>query len=174
MSCSSSISHASALFGTKRRLVRRKISIRENYKKAVICIKPSKIIPGEVGIFSLRNIPKNTIIALNSDFKEDTFISWKEFKMLDNITKKRLISFCAKTDKGIFAPININNISIPWHINHSCNPNVFCSDNGDYITIKNIKVGEELTLDITTIVKDGKFKFNCNCGSNHCKKIVKM
>ena len=75
-------------------------------------------------------------------------------------------------------------------INHSCSPNIGYNNdeifefydkknNNDnpilYNAIANIEIniGDELTCDYTTFDKmnDGK-KFECNCGSKNCKKII--
>lgn len=56
--------------------------------------------------------------------------------------------------------------------NHSCNPNTAFKGLNVY-SIKNISKGEELTLDYATIIDENMEAFNCNCGAENCKGIIK-
>ncbi len=55
--------------------------------------------------------------------------------------------------------------------NHSCNPNT--KYNGlNVIALRDIKKGEELTLDYTTFLNNEMESFLCNCGAENCRKII--
>ena len=55
--------------------------------------------------------------------------------------------------------------------NHSCEPNTHF--NGlDVVTLRNIKAGEELTLDYAQFLDDNMEPFQCQCGSSKCRGLI--
>jgi hypothetical protein len=61
--------------------------------------------------------------------------------------------------------------SYGWYLNHSCNPN--CGIIGkDIVSIRNIKKGEEITIDYSTTNNDFKWKMNCKCNQKNCRKKI--
>lgn len=61
--------------------------------------------------------------------------------------------------------------SIKLYVNHSCNPN--CGIRGEitFVSMRDIKRGEELTFDYA-MVDDENYSFECACGTDNCRKIV--
>lgn len=61
--------------------------------------------------------------------------------------------------------------AVKLYNNHSCDPN--CGMHGEitFIAIKNIKAGEELTIDYA-FVDNEDYSFECNCGSPMCRHII--
>lgn len=72
------------------------------------------------------------------------------------------------------------------YINHSCNPNsgisgtitIKSSDKSvkgkyDIIALKDIKEGEEITVDYSTIEGDALWEMKCACGERNCRKIIR-
>lgn len=55
--------------------------------------------------------------------------------------------------------------------NHSCKPNTQYSGL-NVIAKKEIKKGEELTLDYTSFLNNEMESFICNCGAPNCKKVI--
>ena len=56
--------------------------------------------------------------------------------------------------------------------NHSCDPNTeFKGLN--IVAKKNIKKGEELTLDYALFLDENMEPFECSCGSPYCRKVIK-
>lgn len=54
--------------------------------------------------------------------------------------------------------------------NHSCNPN--CGDRGNkFYAMKNIKKGQEITVDYDTFEWDWIMK--CKCGEENCRKVIR-
>jgi hypothetical protein len=143
------------------------------YPKASLAMKPSKIIPEHVGVFALRPIPANAIIAHASDFDESVLIPWDDFKRLDPVTQQRLRMFCWQSKQGVHAPKNINQLTIQWHLNHSCSPNVFIDEAWDYRTLRAIRKGEELSIDMGTIMTNPSYRLKCRCGLPNCVGVIK-
>jgi hypothetical protein len=58
-------------------------------------------------------------------------------------------------------------------LNHSCNPNVGFLDSIRLVAIRNIKVGEELTVEYATCYTHYP-SFKCRCGTKSCRKVIKQ
>ncbi|MFH1547204.1 MAG: SET domain-containing protein-lysine N-methyltransferase, partial [bacterium] len=60
---------------------------------------------------------------------------------------------------------------IKLYINHSCEPN--CGIRGDIVftAIRDIKEGDEITIDYAFIDNED-YSFKCTCGSENCRKTV--
>lgn len=144
----------------------------KNFNKAIVRIRPSKIVDGEVGIFAVRNIKKGLLIGDTSELGEDYFLPRLEYEKIDKKTQKMVRDFCAADASGFFVPRNINNITILWHFNHCCDGNVGFDKQGNFVAIKNIKEGEELCYDCALLISDPSFKMDCKCGSKNCRKII--
>lgn len=72
------------------------------------------------------------------------------------------------------------------YLNHSCNPNsgikgtIIIKDSdksvqGKYsiISLKDIKEGEEITIDYSIIEGDDLWEMKCSCGAKNCRKIIR-
>lgn len=58
-------------------------------------------------------------------------------------------------------------------INHSCEPNAYVDfQTIDLKALRNIHAGEEVTYDYCTSDWDNEDIFDCNCGSNVCRKRI--
>lgn len=55
--------------------------------------------------------------------------------------------------------------------NHSCNPNMVLQGLNFYAT-REIKAGEELTLDYTTACNEEMLSFACQCGAPNCRGMI--
>ena len=58
-------------------------------------------------------------------------------------------------------------------LNHSCNPSAGVKGKVSMYAIRDIKEGEEITIDYSTIEADQLWEMPCSCGANNCRKIVK-
>lgn len=106
-------------------------------------LKPSTVCDG-VGVFALVDIPYN-IILFNDVVSDQTFISWEEIPEVDSKIVSYLKSICNSNDKGIYLNRTVNNICIPYYINHSENFNVkHFKDDDVYVTSRPIKAGDEI------------------------------
>ena len=135
-------------------------------------IRPSKVLPGEVATFAVRNLKKGDIIA-DVDSPEETVILPKiYFKKLDKITQRKISRFAVlDEDDEYVIPADLNNIGTSWYFNHSCDPNVVYDKKGNFVALRNIKRNEELFLDYG-LITDGKFKMKCACGATNCRGFV--
>ncbi|NJO24969.1 MAG: SET domain-containing protein-lysine N-methyltransferase [Bacteroidia bacterium] len=56
--------------------------------------------------------------------------------------------------------------------NHSCDPNTYF-DGLNVIAVKPVNKGEELTLDYATLLDKTAEPFECRCGSDNCRGVIK-
>ncbi len=145
------------------------------FKKILIELKPSTFLKGEIGVFAASNIKKNEKIA-DGIHKEDynSIISWSKLRYYNKNIRKKIHAFCIGTSDGFIPPegMDFNKLSIEWYMNHSCEGKVGFNKNGDFIAIKNIRKGDELTYDYGLAESNPKFKMRCKCGSKKCRNII--
>lgn len=137
----------------------------------LIEIRPSKIIKNSIGLFAVRNLKKGTMVGKTRYMKE-YFHPWSFLKRLDKQTQKKVNGYCVGTEKGFYAPADFNYMTIPWHMNHSCDGNVAFDKEGNFVTIKDVRAGNELNWDYGLTETNPKFKMNCLCGSKKCRKVI--
>jgi len=124
------------------------------------------------GIYAKKNILKDEIIFQN------------EGKSHRLITKKYVEEHWNADEVNVFRkyawPVG-NDVYVLWDEdpsgwapqNHSCAPNTEYEGLNVKAT-KNIKKGEELTLDYTAFLDKEMESFICNCGAPNCKKIIQV
>ena len=147
-------------------------NLESKFYEALIQLKPSKRIKGEIGVFAIRNIKVGTIVGDIKFLNENIFYSREQYQTLDKTTQEIINKFCIQTEEGFYGPPNINYLSIPWYINHSCSGNVGFDDIGNFITIKYIRKGEELCYDYSFTGSKPINMSRCNCGSKNCRKVI--
>lgn len=59
------------------------------------------------------------------------------------------------------------------YLNHSCNPNTGIKGKVTMVALKDIKEGEEITIDYSIIEGDDMWEMECNCGEKNCRKIIR-
>jgi D-alanine-D-alanine ligase-like ATP-grasp enzyme len=57
-------------------------------------------------------------------------------------------------------------------INHSCDPNAWL-DGLNLTARRNIRAGEQITMDYATFCNDSLEQFNCSCGSPDCRGVIR-
>lgn len=141
------------------------------YPQALIEIRCSKMLQGQIGLFAVRNLKKGTIIG-HAELFEEEFYFWKDYIQLDKPTRRMIHKYCTCTKNGFWGPDNINYLSLPWHMNHCCSGNVGFDEQGNFITIKYVRAGKELSYDYGLAETNPSFKMKCGCGSSTCRKII--
>ena len=111
-------------------------------------LAPSKVCGG-VGVFSLRDIPKDTIIW--KEKQKVVKVSWDE---ISNEISDYVCSMTWNDDDGFYLDCDLDRMYQAYYVNHSDNPNVDVYDNQWYITIRDIKKGEELLYRYSEDEKD--------------------
>ncbi len=58
-------------------------------------------------------------------------------------------------------------------LNHSCNPSAGIKGRLSLVALHNMKEGEEITIDYSTIEGDPLWEMKCACGEKNCRKIIR-
>lgn len=124
-------------------------------------IKTSSI--DKIGMFAKENIKKGEIVYI----KGGHIINYNEV-----FSSSVINSYLPISDEyyiGAMSPEEEADIKL--YNNHSCDPN--CGMHGEitFVAIRDIVVGEELTIDYAFIDNE-EYSFECNCGSPACRHIV--
>lgn len=137
----------------------------------LIKIRPSRMLPGQIGLFAARFIKRGAVIADAKRF-EDFFHPWKDFQKVNRVTKKKIKQCCIQTEAGFYAPLDFNWLPVPWNMNHSCEWNVGFDKNESFVTARFVRPGEELCWDYGMGISNPKFRLRCECGSRACRKVI--
>jgi SET domain-containing protein len=110
-------------------------------------LKPSSI--QGVGVFAIQNVKKGTYI-----FPDDNQnMRWIEAKKLKNLPRQllKLYKDFAIVKNGKYGvPWSFDRLTPAWYLNHSDRPNVAIDRYYRFYAKRNIKSGEELTVDYST------------------------
>jgi len=112
------------------------------------------------GIFTTVDLPKNSLL-FNIKGKQITF---EETLKLDD---DQCYCLQISLDKYIIAE------SPFLFSNHSCDPNCGINKKMDFITLKNIKAGEELQWDYSTSMMERHWTLKCQCEQFGCRGIIR-
>lgn len=93
-----------------------------------------------------KDIPKGKNIFA-SDTSKMIWIDKKAVKKRDKESQKLYEDFCVIKGDKYGCPDSFNNLTVGWYLNNSKKPNTRCNQNYDFITLRKIEKGEELTVD---------------------------
>jgi uncharacterized protein len=109
-----------------------------------------------IGVFAIRDIPKGTNIFSNDD-SEMVWVDEADIRNISSELKKLYDDFCVIKNGKYGCPKNFNMLTVGWYLNKSKeNPNVRCTNDYDFIALRDIKKGEELTVDYSTYSESPK------------------
>jgi len=104
-----------------------------------------------VGVFAIHNIRKGTDIFPDIDDRI-IWIDKAKVKRLPKDIRDLYEIYCIHKGKKYGCPVSFNRINVSWYLNHSSKPNAAVDKNLHVYAVRNIKKGEELTLDYTTFM----------------------
>lgn len=109
-----------------------------------------------VGVFAIRPIPQGTNI-FQKDVVKMVWVSKSELGDVGPKLKKLYEDFCVVKGNYYGCPVNFNSITPGWYLNNSDDPNVRCTEDFDFIAIKNINIGDELFARYSDYSEESKF-----------------
>jgi uncharacterized protein len=127
-------------------------------------VKTSSISPlVGMGAFTNEFIKKGSIICIGGG---------QVFSTLTHVPTDR--DFLGIYDETHFiGPLDYEEIPANWYINHSCDSNVKLIGRLVLIARRDIKAGEELTLNYSAVgAGSAPWSIDCKCGSNSCRSRV--
>src|SRR3989344_1164886 len=117
------------------------------------------------GLFAIKPIKEGELVAI----KGGHIIDWKTLKKHEKLIG---VSYLQITDDFILAPLSKSEVEkVMMFLNHSCNPNVGVRGEVTFVAMRDIKTGEELTIDYA-MIDDDNYRMKCNCGMRSCRKMV--
>jgi len=110
-------------------------------------LKPSKI--HGIGVFAITDIRKGSRIFHN----DDEPIFWIDKRSIQNLPKeirKLYDDFCVIKGGSYGCPESFDKLTPSWYLNNSESPNVAADEDYRFYALRDIKAGEELTVDYRT------------------------
>lgn len=124
------------------------------------------------GVFALKPIKQGERVAVFGGY----VVSIKE---LPQIKKEKGSQYDTILDIGyqidddlIFSPTAKNQFSVIEYLNHSCEPSCGFSSETHLVALRDIKQGEEITMDYAMCITSNIFSMTCLCGKDTCRKKV--
>lgn len=80
--------------------------------------------------------------------------------------------YMLQIDDGIYiVTVKDLNSEDQGYINHSCKPNCGIKNSLKIIAMRDIAIGEEITVDYA-MSESSDYTIECNCGNTHCRKVI--
>jgi hypothetical protein len=119
------------------------------------------------GLFATRPLTAGTTIAVLAG----QLVSGDELDRLladARASQRYLDTICVDDDAHLVLPPGQ-----PVHYgNHSCDPNMWHTDAYTLATRRDIRAGEELTVDYATQTTAADFQMPCRCGTPACRQVI--
>jgi hypothetical protein len=110
-----------------------------------------------VGVFAIRDIPEGTKLFIG-DIGETARVPVSIVDELQDAELRRMYyDFCPVVEGFFIAPVDFNQITMGWYLNHSHYPNVQINAGLQFVTARLIRLGEELTANYTTYSEHAAF-----------------
>ncbi|MGD0014574.1 MAG: FRG domain-containing protein [Bryobacteraceae bacterium] len=108
-----------------------------------------------VGVFAIRSIRSGTKL-FNGDDDGIIWVDTRDTKPLSQEVKRLYADFGIFKGNRYGCPPNFNRLTPAWYVNDSrTNPNVRCDKNYEFFALRDIKRGEELTVDYSQYNEEG-------------------
>jgi hypothetical protein len=129
------------------------------HKNVLTRLRPSKVHRGGVGVFAICDIKKNSPI-FGDDDDDMVWVYKKNLAGLVKPLRELYDDFAVIKNNGkkYGCPRNFNLLTLSWYLNESKNPNVQCDNNYRFFASRDIKAGEELTVNYSTYSEPQKVK----------------
>lgn len=100
-----------------------------------------------VGVFAVHDIKKGTYLRLfrDNDSPRKSVLRKKED------VPELFRQFCLDRGETLLCPKDFGCMEIGWHLNHSKDPNADHDDNYNYHALRDIREGEEITIDYNSL-----------------------
>lgn len=130
--------------------------------------KPEKSAKHGTGVFAVKEIPKDELIAI---FGSHIITRAQRDKLPENV---KYLALGIDNDMFI-GPISIKETDDADWFNHSCGSNAGLKGQIMLVAMKDIRKGEEITFDYCVSCSqlgDKRILFKCDCGSDLCRGEV--
>lgn len=101
-----------------------------------------------IGVFAVYDIQKGTHLRLFGD-KETTDL--RSIVRPKNSVPELFQQFCMDRGDKLICPEDFGHMHVGWYLNHSKEPNTFRDDDFKWYALRDIKAGEEITIDYNSL-----------------------
>lgn len=106
-----------------------------------------------IGVFAIRDIPQGARL-FGDDVSETVAVPRHEVEAIaDDEMRRMYLDFCPLVEDHYIAPVDFNEITMSWYLNHSSDPNVVMLEDMTFVVSKFVPKGIELRADYTTYSK---------------------
>ena len=124
-----------------------KKTIMDHLVQDVFCRLGASPLHG-VGVFAIRPIKKGLNPLRSRAEHQEVQFSHEEIKTLPRGIRKQIEMFCYYDETGVLiSTMGMNTMDFSIYLNHSKQPNLRMTKDGDFVALRRIKIGEELTMD---------------------------
>ena len=117
------------------------------------------------GVFTIGAFKKGEVVALWNG----AFTTRLQFAEMPE--KNRLYS--VQIEEDIFlVPDARGTIDAPDYIMHSCEPNIGISGQLTLLALRDIGIGEKISVDFATLNSSEYLEMDCQCGAPNCRKRI--
>lgn len=118
------------------------------------------------GLFAIDDIREGEVVAIKGGY----IMTRKEWSELESVVGDA--AEIQMSDDLVIAPRKKEEFEgCMMALNHSCEPNVGVEGQITYITMRDVRKGEQLCLDYA-MIDDFDGEMRCNCGAPSCRKVV--
>lgn len=111
------------------------------------------------GMFAKQDIPAGTVLFKITG-KPISFEKTKELGEQE--------SYCLQIERHCYIYPDY-----PFYFsNHACEPNCGIVEDMNFVTLREVKKGEELRWDYSTSMMERSWEMKCDCGSPQCRKRI--
>ena len=107
-----------------------------------------------VGVFAIREIKKGFRLFEGDSGAVVRVPQALVEKIPDLAVRQMYVDFCPKREGNFIAPVDFNELTMSWYMNHSLNANVTGDKSLQFTANRTIAIGEELTIDYRTLSDD--------------------
>lgn len=100
------------------------------------------------------------------------WFAWREFARFDRALQRKVRQICTLERDGFYAPLDFDLLPTCWYMNHSCAGNIGFNRGEDFVAIRRIRSGEELTYDYALVETAPGLRWSCKCRSVRCRGVV--
>jgi hypothetical protein len=103
-----------------------------------------------LGVFAIREIPRSTRLFVG-DVGATVRVPVSVVERIpDEEIRRMYTDFCPVIDGSFVAPVDFNQMTMGWYLNHSDEPNVRVMERLQFVTTRTVLLSEELTTDYTS------------------------
>ena len=102
-----------------------------------------------MGVFAISTIRKGSKLFFG-DIDEMVWIEKSDLGRLPKRARELYDDFAVLKNGRYGCPVSFARLTPSWYLNSSQTPNVRCDENYDFVALRTIKPGEELTVDYST------------------------